>query len=353
MNDEKQMILQMLREGKINVEDASELLEAISERKNRSENITGKLSETFDNIIKKATNTLGKIDLESSFDLDFDGYNFMKVDQNTHKEIRIDDDINFIDLDILNGDIEIERANDLTASIIYDIYSKKENLDDYLNIDINEDTLDISLNNKYSNLETSLKLKISLPKEAYDSLNVKQVNGKVEICDIDFNNLDISTVNGKIILINTTSEIDIKNVNGKIDLKNTAGRLNVDNINGPIYLSNIKGEDVDITNTNGNIRVDGLSSNTLKATSNSGNIRVFNVKNTKAIDVKSGYGNIVIDTTTYDGEVRAFVNSTGINITEKYQNKIQDDNGYEISTSSKEEDLRIDAESSFGKVSLR
>lgn len=54
MNDEKQMILEMLKEGKITVEEANNLLDAVGGKKIKSENdFISKLSQSIDSVIKK------------------------------------------------------------------------------------------------------------------------------------------------------------------------------------------------------------------------------------------------------------------------------------------------------------
>ncbi len=88
--------------------------------------------------------------------------------------------------------------------------------------------------------------------------------------------------------------------------------ISIDNINGPIYLTNIEGEEAEIYNINGNIRIDGLASKNLDASSNAGTIRVFNIENTEDIKLKSGFGNIVVDTTDFSGDIRANVESKAI-----------------------------------------
>lgn len=350
MNDEKQMILNMLKEGKITVEEASDLLEALGANKNKSDNLTNKITGAVDSIIKKATDTIQAIDLDQSLDLS--QFNF-KGEYNTHKEIRVDDEIKTIDIDIVNGDIEIDKSDDNSIVIREDIWAKKANLTDFVNVEINGDNLSISLNEDYKLIQASTDLKISLPASSYENLSINQVNGKIEIADVDFNNLNLDTVNGRILLINTKAFVNVSNVNGKIDIKNVFGPIDINNVNGSIYAYNIGGDYADISTVNGNVRVDGLSSSKLTADSNSGNIRVFNIKNTKEMSLKSGFGNMVIDTTDFDGVIRANVESKAINITEKFVNKIQDGKSYEISTSTEDPDLSIKIACNFGKISLR
>lgn len=351
MNEEKQLILQMLKEGKITVEEASGLLEAISDNnKNKWDKFSDRLTGAVDSIIKKTTDTIQNFDIDPAIDLTI---NTGKNEINTEKELRIDDEINEISIDIINGSIEIDRADDSAITIKEEIFSKTNLGEDYLDIEVSDDKLTISIKEEHKVSDIRSNIKLSLGKNLYDSLRVNQVNGKTEISDVDFTNLDIDTVNGKIVLINTASNTTIKNTNGKIDLKNINGALSIENVNGSIYLTNIAGELAEVSNVNGNIRIDGLSANKLQANSNAGNIRIFKIRNTKAIDLESGFGNMVVDTTDYQGDIRADIESKAINVTEKFVNKIQDGKGYEISTNTEKTDLQIKAKSGFGKVSLR
>ena len=350
MSDEKQMILEMLKDGKITVEQANDLLDAIGGKKIRNErDFISKLSQSIDSVIKKTSETIGNFDLDS---LDINQFN-IRGDINTHKEMRIEDEINTINIDIPSGKIFIERAIDSAISLTQDIWSKKDNLIDYLDVEINEDILNIHLNEAYKNLDASAVIKLELGKSLYDALNINLVNGVIEIEDVDFSSSDIDTVNTKVNIINSQGNLDIDNVNGKLDLKNTNGYLNVENVNGTIYLSNISGDGAKVKSTSGNIRVDGLSSTEFKAENSSGNIRIYNIKDVEEIDLNSGSGNIVIDADSFDENIKANVVSKDLVFADKYKNKVEKDQGYEISTSIDEAKLNIDILAPFGKVSLR
>ena len=56
MSDEKQMILEMLKEGKITVEEASNLIDALGGKKSRvNSDFVSRLSQSLDSVIKKTT----------------------------------------------------------------------------------------------------------------------------------------------------------------------------------------------------------------------------------------------------------------------------------------------------------
>lgn len=353
MNDEKQFILQMLKEGKITVEEANDLLDAIGNKKNRGDrDFMARINQSIESVIKKTTDafeSISNIDLDN---IDINQYN-IKGQVNTHKEMKIDDDINAININIPSGKILIERANDSSITLNQDIWSKKPDLNEYLDIEISEDRLNISVNEVYKNLEATAIIKIALDKNLYESLDIDLVNGNIEIEDVDFSESKIDSLNAKVNIINSQGNIDIQNTNGKVDIKNTHGDLQVDNVNGSIYLANISGDKAEIDAVSGNIRVDGLDTKNLDADTHSGNIRIYNIKDAEKINLNTGYGNIVIDSESYNGDIKAEVLSQGLNLSERYKNKMQKDHGYEVSTNVEKVDIEIFASADFGKINLR
>ena len=353
MNDEKQLILEMLKQGKITVEEANNLLEAIGSKKSRNENdFMSKFTQSMESVIKKTTETfenLGNIDFEN---IDINQFN-IRGQSSTHDEMRIDDEIKDINIDIPSGKVYVERAIDSAISLSQDIWSKKSNLSNFLDVKVIGDSLNISVNEEYKTYDATPVIHLLLGKNIYDNLNIKLVNGSIEVEDVDFSNAIIDSVNAKITMINSCSKLDINNVNGKIDIKNTNGNLKIDNVNGSVYLSNISGNDASIDAVSGNVRVDGLNSKTFSTNTTSGNIRIYHIKDTEKISLDSSSGNIVIDSEDYDGDIKANVEATDLNISDKYKNKIQIDDGYQVSTDANNEDLLINIDADFGKVSLR
>lgn len=353
MNDEKQIILEMLKDGKITVEEANSLLEAIGSKKARNDNdFISKFTQSMESVIKKTTETfenLGNIDFDN---IDINQFT-IRGQSNTHKETRIDDEIKNINVDLASGKIYIERAIDNSITLSQDIWSKKTDLNDFLDVEIVEDTLNISINDAYTNIDATPVINLSLGKNIYENLDINLTNGTIEIEDVDFTNTVVDSVNARITVINSCGNLDIDNVNGKIDLKNTNGNLVIDNVNGSVYLNNISGESASVDAVSGNIRVDGLSSKNFKADTSSGNIRIYRIKDAKDIDLDSGSGNIVIDSEGFEGDIKVNVEGNDLNLSEKYKNKMQNENGYEVSTNVEKQDLFIHIDSGFGKVNLR
>ena len=328
MNEEKKMILDMLKEGKITVEQASDLLEAVGKdkSKNNEESFVDKLSTSFEKIMKKTSETISNFD----FDFDLDNVNIPNIyhinSTKSENQTKIDDDINSIEIDVTNGSFEIERAQE------NHIFNTKE---------------------EYKFLDASANVKLYLGKNLYDKIDVNIVNGQVELCDVDFKENNMESINARLTVINSAGNIDLKNTNGRIEIRNTNGDIEVSNVNGSVYLTNVSGGKADINLVNGSIRVDGLNMENINLSSKSGSIRIYKIVDSKEINIDTKFGSVVIDTNEFRKNIKALIKASSYSIADKFKNKLQKENGYQVSTNPEENDLNIDVKSGFGKVSIR
>lgn len=353
MNEERQMILEMLKEGKINVDEASELLEAVgSDKKNDEAGFIDKLSSSLEKVIKKTSQTISNIDFDSMTNPN-NIYHINSV--SVENELKIDDEVKEIQVSLVNGDVEISRAQTNSILIKEKIYFKEktEEVSDYLLVDVEEGVLSIKVNPEYKNYHASANLKVALGSNLYDSLYINTVNGEVEVGGVDFNETNLESVNARISLANTAGEVVIRNVNGKIDIKNTNGELDIDNVNGSVNLTNVSGSEANVRAVNGSVRVDGITSKALTVNSQSGSIRVGKLANISEISLNSGFGTLIVDTEGYEGDVSALIKSTNHTISEKFKNKIQIKEGYQISTDPEKTDLSMDLKAGFGKIIIK
>ena len=300
MNEEKKMILDMLKEGKITVDQASDLLEAVGKdkAKNNEESFIDKLSTSFEKVMKKTSETISNFD----FDLDLDSVNIPNIyhinSQKAENQTKIDDDINEIEINLINGSLDIERAQENHIMVEEKVFfkNKEDQKNDYLNIAVVEDKLIINVNENYRSLDASANVKLYLGKNIYDKLDVNIINGQVEICDVDFKENNIESTNARFTLINTAGNIDLKNTNGKIEIRNTNGNLEVSNVNGSVYLTNVSGENANVEVVNGSIRIDGLNMENVDLASKAGSIRIFKIIDAKQLNMATQFGSVVIDT---------------------------------------------------------
>ena len=357
MNEEKKMILDMLKEGKITVEQASDLLEAVGrdKTKNNEESFIDKLSTSFEKVMKKTGETISNFD----FDFDLDNVNIPNIyhinSQKSENQTKIDDDINEIEINLINGSLDIQRAQENHIMIEEKVYfkNKEDQKNDYLNIAVVEDKLIISVNENYRSLDASANVKLYLGKNIYDKLDVNIINGQVELCDVDFKENNIESTNARFTLINTAGNIDLKNTNGKIEIRNTNGDLEVSNVNGSVYLANVSGKNANVELVNGSIRIDGLNMENVDLSSKAGSIRIFKIIDAKQFNIATQFGSVVVDTNEFNKNIKALIKSSSYSIADKFKNKLQTKDGYQVSTHPEESDLDLDIKSAFGKVSLR
>lgn len=343
MNEEKKMILDMLKEGKITVEQASDLLEAVGKdkAKNNEESFIDKLSTSFEKVMKKTSETISNFD----FDLDLDSVNIPNIyhinSQKSENQTKIDDDINEIEIDLINGSLDIERAQENHIMVEEKVFfkNKEDQKNDYLNIAVVEDKLIINVNENYRSLDASANVKLYLGKNIYDKLDANIINGQVEICDVDFKENNIESTNARFTLINTAGNIDLKNTNGKIEIRNTNGDLEVSNVNGSVYLTNVSGEKANVEVVNGSIRIDGLNMEKVDLASKAGSIRIFKIIDAKNVNMATQFGSVVVDTNEFNKNIKALIKSSSYSIAEKFKNKLQTKDGYQVSTDPEESDL--------------
>lgn len=357
MNEEKKMILDMLKEGKITVEQASDLLEAVGKdkAKNNEESFIDKLSTSFEKVMKKTSETISNFD----FDLDLDSVNIPNIyhinSQKSENQTKIDDEINEIEINLINGSLDIERAQENHIMVEEKVFfkNKEDQKNDYLNIEVVEDKLLINVNENYRSLDASANVKLYLGKNIYDKLDANIINGQVEICDVDFKENNIESTNARFTLINTAGNIDLKNTNGKIEIRNTNGDLEVSNVNGSVYLTNVSGENANVEVVNGSIRIDGLNMENVDLASKAGSIRIFKIIDAKNVNMATQFGSVVVDTNEFNKNIKALIKSSSYSIADKFKNKLQTKDGYQVSTNPEESDLDLDIKSAFGRVSLR
>lgn len=130
---------------------------------------------------------------------------------------------------------------------------------------VKDDTLYIDLKDQYSSSNfpfntnnSTLKLKIYVPKKVYELIQVNVDNGLVEADSINSNNIIVSSDNGKIDLTNIISvNIDLQSSNGQIKFTgNVSGKIigEIDNGQFDFTLKNMD-LPIDLKSSNGIIKI--------------------------------------------------------------------------------------------------
>lgn len=358
MNKEKEMILNMLKEGKITVEEAGDLLEAIGADKKRPEDtFVNKFSSSVEKAIKKAGEAFSSIDFDIDLGNFTQGSNF-NISKNgivSQDSTKIEDEISEIDVNLVNGKIEIERSQDPYILVDTSCYfkNKSDEVEDYILVNVEGGKLVIENNDEYKKGDVGVTLNLSLNKAIYDRLKIDLVNGTVAISDVDFLKNEIDGVNCKMEVINSSGDIDIDNTNSKVSLQSVNGNISIASVNGNINLSNVSGDSLKVDSVTGSIRIDGLATKEVGLNTNSGSIKIGQIKEGGTYNLDTGFGNVVVNAEDFAGDIRALVKASSYSAGQRFTNKIQRKNGYEISTNPETWDLDMTVETGFGKVTIK
>lgn len=355
MTDEKKMILKMLEEGKITAQEASELLEACSSDKFEN-SFASKFSSSVEKAVKKAAEKIENIDI--NIDLDDLMKNSRKFVSSFPYEVsdstKIEDEIKSVDVNIANGSVNIQRSYESNVRVdeVVAFKSKEDKQDDILDVIVNDGTLMISVKEGFEE-RTKSEVEIYLPTATYDNLKVRLANGSFELSDTNFKNSDIENVNGRIEIENSESNFKLEDVNGRIALKNTKGNVDARNVNGNISLNHITGEDLDVKCVNGSIKADAFSFNNSNLKSQNGRISITSILSGKSIVATTSNGEIFLDSSDYNGNVKANIKGASVSFSDKFENVKKENGEYTISKKASDPDLDIKIKSRSGDVTIK
>lgn len=147
------------------------------------------------------------------------------------------------------------------------------------------DTLVVELTKKRRFLSlfspfSQLHLTVNVPEDIYGSIRIKDKNGKIIMSDIEAQDIDLDTNNGKVEVARTdATSLNVKSNNGRIILEQVEGDITARTNNGSIALST-KDLDhrIDLRSNNGKIIINTLNepnNATIQARTNNGKISVF------------------------------------------------------------------------------
>ncbi|MDO5726078.1 MAG: DUF4097 family beta strand repeat-containing protein [Tissierellia bacterium] len=290
MSDEKRMILNMLKEGKITEDEAIKLLDAVGERETEKMNfsemgsdLAKKIMNSVEKVLKKTGETISNIDFEEIGQSFQSGTKYSaRIEKTATVNLEGTEKPN-IKLKNINGRIHVfQWDNDyieLRSKISFD---DKLLRDDYEFIKAEKvgDKITIRSNLVDNRRQPFIAhMSIAFPRRPYKDFEVSTVNGAIEINFIEADELEASSVNGRITLnsvrakeqkykstngtiaINEAEgkEIDAKTVNGKISAHGIyVGEFDAKVTNGSIYIGDISEatKDISLKTTNGSIDVD-------------------------------------------------------------------------------------------------
>lgn len=300
MSKEKLFVLNMLKEGKINEEEALRLLEAMGENFDTSSEDLGaeekfkelegslseKISKFVETIASKTSEALQNVNLD---DLSFDDFTFApgsryKSRTDRSKSLEITEvESPSLKVNSENGNILLNVWDntfiEVRASVSYD-EKLVDPSEDFFTMENHEGEIVIEVAKLTSARNAfDIHFEINIPRRQYKRINISSVNGHIELGPVEAEELNVSTSNGR---INGTGfevdRADLSGTNSRVDLFDVLGKdLRVNVKNGKVSASSIGVEDIDINTTNGSINIRDILADTkrIHGASTNGSIRFY------------------------------------------------------------------------------
>lgn len=276
MEEERKKILNMVKEGKLTIEEALVLLDELGNQSEAAKKKEEALVNELSTVVKadegkqeqtsaneKTQSTKDKIfefidtAIKKVKDIDLD-FNFGKSVDITHIFQQSDVYLNEVDIDLANGSVKLLPWDQSNVRIeceakVYRVDTPDEARENFLkdvNFSIEGQKLRFITQQKWMKIVAS----VYLPQKAYDNVRVRLFNGSIDSENLNAEKFRAKTANGKINMYGLTSrDVEVETANGKIEAQ--AGRIeefDAETINGAITLQgSIK--KADIQSFNGDI----------------------------------------------------------------------------------------------------
>ncbi|WAA09884.1 DUF4097 family beta strand repeat-containing protein [Fervidibacillus albus] len=281
MDESRKQILERLKNGELNVEEASKLLEDLEWNQKGTEHTTTKpgsqetaesytrtetdpYEKKFTSATKKLSNIFDQaISKMKKMDLDF--YNSVEV---SHVFQRNQSDFTNVFIEISNGDVAIATWDhtDVRIECKAKVYreddpdkGKKKFLKE---VECTESDGSLIFKSKDKLMKVSAKMYV--PEKMYRYVKVKLTNGPITCEQVQAEKFDCKTANGKIRLVGCAGEkgdietvngqvtvmdgdfekLDMETVNGKVNVDGKCSELDVETIGGTIVVT-VKNSDIE------------------------------------------------------------------------------------------------------------
>ncbi|QNK89140.1 DUF4097 family beta strand repeat protein [Sporosarcina sp. resist] len=231
----------------------------------------------------------------------------------------ISEQFSHIDIKTDNAGVEILPTTDAIAKI--DVTGKVGDASNYhLSIDVEGSILSIGVKHEQRSLinffPSSLSLKVYVPENIYESLQIKSDNGQIIAGDIQAKEIHVETDNGK---------IKMRNVEGDTIIAKTD--------NGSSYLENVKASIATIKSDNGEIVLKDIDAHII-AKVNNGRISLVTNHLDNPIEFETSNGriniqtrekpkNATIDADVKNGSVKIFDSSSRYAVSGNGENQIK------------------------------
>lgn len=273
MDEEKKLILKMLKEDKISEEEAIKLLDALGKKKPDKDyndnfdfeefgkNLANKVASGLDWGFRKSRSFLSNVDTD---DWSFDSFSFSN-NTKTEETYQTDpEDIERLEVENINGKIHVYSWDkDYIETIGHVNYDDKYFDDNYKFIEItkDEDLIKISINTEKRKNKFSVDLVIALPKNKLRDIELSSVNGPIIAEILDLDSLEMNTVNGSINAGSiSANKLEFSTTSGAIkgaglDSKEIKAETN----NGSIKFDDFDSQVIDMATVNGSIKLNDFA----------------------------------------------------------------------------------------------
>lgn len=188
--------------------------------------------------------------------------NFLDKGSEIAEEKIFTETITAIDVDSNNAKLIVVPTKEPEVKVELSGYATKNKERDF-SAEVEKETLVVKWKEKSIRLfnfdfgRNELTVKISMPEKQYESIVMKNGNGKIDMEDIKVEQVKVKTSNGRINLRNIEAEsVDAQSSNGELTLDLVSGNIKGKTSNGRI---NIMTDDLDrsmqLTTSNGKINI--------------------------------------------------------------------------------------------------
>lgn len=301
MNEEKELILKMLEEGKITAEEAAQLLEAVEgeeifyeeeledeeeeEKASKKDKFFSKIDEISFKTEEKINKAISKVwerereisTFERTVDRLLDNFLGISLGKTIEKEFRCDSiaENTNIRIEGKNGEIYIETWEEEYAAITAR-YVVSKNGEEEITCNCQNGILEIKRTPKIK----ALSVKMYIPKIKYKDIKLSTTNGRIFVEGVEGENLQAYTTNGSIYLETVNFYlIDNYTTNARIKIYDaTCERVVCRTSNGGIVVENSSFNDADLSTTNAKVIVENFkvnsSNSVLKVSTTNGSIKM-------------------------------------------------------------------------------
>lgn len=295
---EQDQILEMLQKGKITVEEAKELLNALSyedpvkKNKNVISFDVDKAKEGLQDI-EKNVNDFIKGTFSTLFDRDFTFQIKGKFDL-FQKLFKVDvPKMESPELFIYNknGSVKLEETDEDELNINVKVYYKNmENFDDssFFTFENEDDKITFKSKKPSGKEQFYLEVLVKVPEKEFSNILVETTNAPIFVEDINASKLDLSTTNGKLSIEDSkVKNLSLTTSNGPIAIEGTTGSVaHIKSSNGKISIENIFFDEFRGSTSNGKIKGEKLDLINLELYTSNGSIDLENLITEKLAKTK-------------------------------------------------------------------